>query len=133
MSGRHHQSHGLLQAFLRDVFAESISVGAINRLRREVKAALAAPVSEAKAYLQQPPVIGSDETGFTQHNGEGNNLQRKRDWLWVLVSPLVTVFDIALSRSQLTAQQLMVRPLAVVTADRYGAYNWLPVEQSQVC
>ena len=78
-------------------------------------------------------MIGSDETGFTQHNGEGNNLQGKRDWLWVLVSPLVTVFDIALSRSQLTAQQLMVRPLAVVTADRYGAYNWLPVEQSQVC
>ena len=114
LSGRHHQSHGLLQALLRDVFEVSISVGAINRLRREVNEALATPVSAAKAYLQRQAVIGSDETGLTQHNGDGANPHAKRGWLWVLVSPLVCVFEIVLSRSQATAKQVIGAAFRVI-------------------
>lgn len=134
LSGRHHQSHGLLQALLSDLFGVSISVGAINRLRREVNEALAAPVTEAKGYVQRQDVIGSDETGFSQHNGDGHNPEAKRGWLWVLVSPLVCIFEIALSRSQATAKELIGEAFSgIVTSDRYGAYNWLPVRQRQVC
>lgn len=134
LSGRHYQSHQLVQVLLRDLFGVSISVGGINRVRREVNAALAAPVAVAKAYVQQQRVLGSDETGFAQHNGDGHNSAAKRGWLWVLVTPLVSVFEVALSRSQAIAQQLIGETFAgIVTSDRYGAYNWLAVEQRQVC
>ena len=134
LSGRHHQSHGLVQALLCDLFGVSLSVGSINRLRQEVSEALAATVGEAKRYVQTQAVIGSDETGFPQHNGDGNNPQAKRGWLWVVVSPLVCFFEIALSRSQATAKQILgVEGRAIVTSDRYGAYTWLPVTQRQVC
>lgn len=112
----------------------SISVGAINRWRREVNQALAAPVAEAKAFVQRQTAIGSDETGFRQHNGDGNNAAAKRGWLWVLVYPLVCVFQIALLRSQATAQQLIGEAFSgIVISDRYGAYTWLPVAHRQVC
>lgn len=134
LSGRHHQSHQLVQALLCDLFGMFLSIGSINRLRQEVSAALATPVAEAKAYVQQQDVVGSDETGFPQHNGDGNNPQAKRGWLWVLVSPLVYCFEIALSRSQATAKQFIGAAFTgIVTSDRYSAYNWLPLTQRQVC
>lgn len=134
LSGRHHQSHGQVQALLGDFFGVSLSIGSINRLRQEINEALVAPVEAAKAYLQRQAIIGSDETGFPQYNGDGTNPQAKRGWLWVLVSPLVCCFDIALSRSQATAQQLIGTAFTgIVTSDRYGAYNWLAVTQRQVC
>ena len=53
------------------------------------------------------PVVNCDETGFAQGNQDGGNPQHRRGWLWVLVTPLVSVFAIVLSRSQATAQQLL--------------------------
>lgn len=134
LSAHHHQSHGLVQELLREVFGVVISIGGINRLRQELNEALAMSIEQVKIYVQSQKMMNSDETGFSQHNGDGTNPENRRGWLWVLVTPMVSLFEIVLSRSQETAKRLIGNGFTgIVTSDRYGAYNWLPVEQRQIC
>jgi hypothetical protein len=42
--------------------------------------------------------MSCNETGYRQQNKDGNNPDDKKAWIWVLVTPLVSVFTIALSR-----------------------------------
>lgn len=134
LSAHHHQSHGLVQELLREVFGVVISIGGINRLRQELNEAVEASVEQAKIYVQSQEAMNSDETGYMQHNGDGKNPSKRRGWLWGLVTPLVSFFEIVLSRSQETAKSLIGSSFkGIVTSDRYGAYNWLPLEQRQIC
>lgn len=134
LSAHHHQSHRLVQELLREVFGVVISTGGINRLRQELNEAVALSVDQAKTYVQGQEAMNSDETSYKQHNGDGKNPSQKRGWLWGLVTPLVSFFEIVLSRTQETATSLIGREFkGIVTSDRYGAYNWLPLEQRQIC
>jgi len=92
---------------MSDLFGVKMSLGTVNRLRREGSEAVSEPVEEAKAYIQSAPIVGADETGFGQGNTDGNNPQNKRAWLWVAVTPLVSFFQVMLSRSTAAAQYLL--------------------------
>lgn len=97
----------------------------VNRLRRELSAALAEPVIAAHEYVQAAVVKHSDETGFRQGNSDGQNPTGKRGWLWVIVTPLVSYFEVLLSRSQASAQQLLGEPASgVVVSDHCPSYSW---------
>jgi len=136
LRGYHQQSHQKVKAFLREVLGLSMSTGQINRLSREVSQGLETCVQEAQAYVQQEAVVGSDETGFPQRNGDGNNPKKAKGWLWVVTSPVVVFFRISLSRSQTVAEALLggVREqMPIVISDRYGAYNWIPLKCRQIC
>lgn len=136
LRGYHQQSHQKVKAFLRDVLGLSMSTGQINRLSQEVSEALETCVQEAQAYVQQAAVVGSDETSFPQRNGDGNNPQKAKGWLWVVTSPAVVFFRITLSRSQAIAQELLgglQEKMPIVISDRYGAYNWIPLKFRQIC
>lgn len=134
LSAHHYQSHGLVQDLLREVFGVVISIGGINRLRQELNEAVGASVEQAKIYVQSQEAMNSDETGYVQHNGDGKNPNNRKAWLWGLVTPLVSLFEIALSRSQEMAKSLIGSGFkGIVTSDRYGAYNWLPLAQRQIC
>jgi hypothetical protein len=134
LSAHHHQSHRLVQELLKEVFGVVISTGGINRLRQELSEAVAPSVEAAKIYVQSQESMNSDETSYKQHNGDGKNPSQKKGWLWGLVTPLVSWFEIVLSRTQETAKRLIGKDFkGVVTSDRYGAYNWLPLEQRQIC
>ncbi len=89
---------------MSDLFGVKMSLGTVNRLRREGSEAVSEPVEEAKAYIQSAPIVGADETGFGQGNTDGQNCQQKRAWLWVAVTPLVSFFPVMLSRSTAAAQ-----------------------------
>jgi hypothetical protein len=111
-----------------------ISTGSINRLRQEMSAALAHPVRQALEHVQQAGVLHSDETSFQQGNGDGANGDGKRAWIWVLVTPLVSVFTVWLSRSQTVAKALIGETYGgIVVSDRYSSYGWIPMAQRQVC
>ncbi len=134
MSGEYRQSHRQVQGILREGFGIELSRGSINRMRQEVSEAVAAAVKEAQEYVQQQPVVHCDETGFAQGNQDGQNPNHRRGWLWVLVSPLVSVFVVALSRSQATAKQLIGATFGgVLVSDRASCYPWLDPSQRQVC
>ena len=55
-------------------------------------------------------------------------------WLWSIVTRSVTVFVLALSRSAQVVRGL-IDPSAgqVITTDRYKGYDWLPLDQRQIC
>lgn len=134
LSGVYRQSHQMVKSLLKDVFGIKISVGSINHLRQEVSDALADPVISAQHYVQQQAQINIDETSFPQKNADGGNPQSKKGWLWVMVTPSVSYFEVSLSRSQAVAKQLLGECVsAIIGSDRYSAYNWLALEQRQVC
>ncbi len=132
LSGEHHQSYRMVKSLLATLFGVELSRGSINRLRNQVSEALAVPVEQAHQYVQAQAFVHSDETGFSQGNGDGLNPSRTKGWLWVLVTPCVKVFSVVLSRSQATAKALIGEAFkGILISDRYNAYNWLDVMHRQ--
>jgi len=134
LSGEYRQSHRMVVRLLSELFKIQISVGSVGRLRQEISDAVAAPVEAAHHYVQQQAVVGMDETSLPQGNADGKNAQGKRGWLWVMVTPLVCYFQVALSRSQATAQALLGTDFAgILNSDRYSGYTWFNLQGRQLC
>ncbi|MEG4812789.1 IS66 family transposase [Microcoleus sp. F8-D3] len=134
LSGLYRNSHRMVQNALADLFGISISLGTVNKLRLEASNAVADCVDEAKAYIQQQEVVAADETSFNQANIDGSNPQHRQAWLWVAVTPLVTFFEIALTRCTMAAKNLLGENFSgILTSDRHGAYNWVDIEHRQLC
>jgi hypothetical protein len=124
----------MVQSLLSVLFGLELSRSGIYRLRTQVSEAVSAPVDAAHDYVQSQASVHSDETGFPQRNRDGSNPQGRKGWLWVLCAPLVSIFWVSLNRSQQAAKDLIGEGFTgIVHSDRYGAYNWLPVHQRQVC
>jgi len=134
LSGVYRNSHRMVQSAASELFGISMSLGTVNRLRQEANDAIANCVDEAKLYVQQQPIVGADETGFNQGNIDGCNPQGRQAWLWVAVTPLVTFFEIALTRCTQAAQNLLGENFAgILNSDRHGAYNWVDLVRRQLC
>ncbi len=134
LSGAYRHSERMVQIALADLFGVRLCLGSVNRLRQEASAAVATPVTEAQEYVQQQPVVGADETGFTQGNADRSNPKGRKAWLWVAVTPLVTFFQVCLSRSQAAAQTLLGEAFTgILTSDRHGGYNWIDLYRRQLC
>ena len=134
MSGMYRHSHRMVVSAMSDLFGLRISLGSVNRLRREASEAVSIPVASAQVYVQSQPIVGADETGFGQGNADGQNPQNKRAWLWVAVTPWVSFFQVILARSTAAAQSLLGQNFrGLLNSDRYRAYNWLDVSQRQLC
>ena len=134
LSGMYRHSQRMVQQAMLDLFGIPMSLGSVNNLRHQGSEAVAEPVETAKKYVQQQPVVGSDETGFPQGNVDGKNPDNRKGWLWVVVTPLVTVFQVFLSRSQQSAQALLGEAFGGnLISDRHSAYNWIALVCRQVC
>jgi hypothetical protein len=133
-SVEYRQSHRQVQGMLREGFGIELSRGSISRVRQEVSQAVAPAVAQAEDYVQQQAVVHSDETSFAQGNRDGNNPEQRRGWLWVLVTPAVSVFVVTLSRSQATAKRLLTQEFGgILVSDRHSSYGWVETTQRQVC
>lgn len=134
LSGPYRQSYRQVSGLMSELFGVHLSRGCIGRIRSEISEAVSEPVSAAQAYVQSQPVLHSDETGFVQGNRDGHNPHRKKGWLWVLTTPLVSFFSVALSRSQETAKDLIGEAYTgIVISDRCSAYTWIELSHWQVC
>ncbi|MEH2449382.1 MAG: transposase, partial [Nostoc sp.] len=98
LSGLYRHSTRMVQSAMQDIFGITMSLGTVNKLRFEASLAVESAVEEAKIYVQNSRVVGADETSFAQGNVDGCNSKKSQAWLWVAVTPLVTFFQIALSR-----------------------------------
>ena len=124
----------MVQNAMGDVFGIPMSLGTVNKLKLEASGALEEIVEVAKIYVQNSPVVGADETHFNQGNVDGCNSSKKQGWLWVAVTPLVAIFEIALSRGSEVAKNLLGEDFSgILNSDRYAAYNWVNLEQRQLC
>jgi transposase len=107
LSGPYRQSERQTQQALCDFYQVEVALGTINALRQEVSQAVAEPVTEAAEFAQAQEVAHADETGWAQGNSDGNDPQRRKAWLWVVVTSWVTVFQVHLSRGQAAAKELL--------------------------
>jgi transposase len=133
LSSEYRQSYRQVEKLLKELCGVELSRGTIGRARAEINAAVELATISAQEYVQQQPVVNVDETGFKQYNGDGQNPGKKRGWLWVVVTPLVSFFTVALSRSQATAQAILGNYTGLVGSDRCPSYGWLENDHRQVC
>ena len=105
-----------IRQLAHDLFGLPISTGMIAKLERSTADALAQPMAELEEAYVRTQHANVDETSWreTMHKA----------WLWVVVTPLVTVFHIAATRSGKVAGELLGSAYRqVVTSDRWKAYN----------
>jgi transposase len=125
-TGAYHVSKRTTQSVMADLFGVSVSLGTVAQLEQATALALAAPVADARAYVQAQPVAYLDETGWR----EG----QQRAWLWTAVTAWVTVFVVRLSRSAKGVQELVGECVwGYLVTDRWSAYTYYPSWRRQVC
>ncbi len=134
MSGVYRHSHRMIENAMSDFFGVKMSLGTVNRMRKEASAALSSMVDEAKCYIQSAENVCADETGFQQGNSDGKNPEKKKAWLWVAVTSLISFFQVTLSRSTESAMDLLGENFGgFLSSDRYASYNWVDINRRQLC
>jgi transposase len=104
-----------IRQLAHDLFGLSISTGMIAKLERSTAEALEQPVAELQVYVRTQHA-NIDETSWRE--------AMHKAWLWVVVTPLVTVFHIAATRCGKVARELLGSAYRqVVTSDRWTSYN----------
>ena len=125
-TGRFRLSKRLVQELLEDVLGVGLGLGSVSNLEQVVSRALAAPVDEARAYVQTQPAVHQDETGWWQKHA--------RAWLWVASTAAVAVFLIVKSRGKAVAQAMLGEDFqGTLVSDRWCAYNWVHALKRQFC
>jgi transposase len=126
LTGRIGASQREVQEILATLCQTDVSVGSIATLERAVSAALAAPVAAAERYVQRQPVRNADETSWRE--------KTKRLWLWISVTPLVTIFRLLKTRGAAGAKELLGAEVwGTIGTDHYAGYHWLEPRQRQLC
>ena len=93
-----------------------MSVGSITALERAVSTALATPVAEAQKYVQRQPMRNVDETRWRE--------KTKRLWVWISVTPLVTIFRLLKTRGTKGAKELVGAEVwGTIGTDHYAGYH----------
>ena len=126
LTGRIGASQREVQDLLATLYQMEVSVGGIGALEQAVSAALAAPVIEAQRYVQRQPVRNADETSWREKG--------KRRWLWISVTPLVTICRLLQTRGAVGAKALLGEVVwGIIGTDHYAGYHWLDPHQRQLC
>jgi transposase len=126
LTGRIGASQREVQDILATVCHTEVSVGSVGALEQAVSAALAKPVAAAATYVQRQPVRNADETSWREKS--------KRVWLWISVTPLVTIFRVLKSRGAAAAKELLGEDVwGTIGTDRYAGYHWIDPRQRQLC
>ena len=126
LTGRIGASQREVQDIFATLYQTEVSVGGIGALEKAVSAALAAPVVEAERYVQRQPVRNADETSWRE--------KTQRRWLWISVTPLVTIFRLLKTRGAAGAKELLGEVVwGIIGTDHYAGYHWLDPRQRQLC
>lgn len=143
LTGQYHLAKRAVATLLRDVYGLPVSASSVCTVEQAMSAALDAPVAAVLAAVQQAPVKHLDESGWPQRHdpdpGQPEMTPLQRGWLWSATTPDATVYLIRRSRAQKIAKELLGVDAdataydAIVVTDRHGAYNWLPLENRQLC
>lgn len=125
LTGAYRLSKRKVVTLMQDLFHIEMALGSVSASEQFVSEALAEPVREAQSYVQEQPVANADETSWWQTN--------KKTWLWVLVTPLVTVFLIHLRRGHVAARALLGKFHGILCTDRWVGYSFWPLGMRQFC
>ena len=126
LTGRIGASQREVHEIFATLYQTAVSVGSVGALEQAVSAALATPVAEAQPYVQRQPVRNADETSWREKG--------KRRWLWISVTPLVTIFRLLRTRGAVGAKELLGEVVwGIIGTDHYAGYHWIDPCQRQLC
>jgi transposase len=126
LTGRLGVSQREVQEILATLCQTDVSVGSIATLEQAVSTALATPVAEAATYVQRQPVRNADETSWRE--------KTKRLWLWISVTPVVTIFRLLKTRGAAGAKELLGEQVwGIIGTDHYAGYHWIDPRQRHLC
>ncbi len=126
LRGELRQSVRQTSSVMTQVLHVPMSTGAVAKAQEQVSRALAAPCEEALAHAQDSDRAYADETGWRQ--------DKKKAWLWVVVTALVTVFLVRTNRAAKSAQALLGASFGgILITDRWASYNWVEGARRQLC
>ncbi|OGV61353.1 MAG: hypothetical protein A3K18_07270 [Lentisphaerae bacterium RIFOXYA12_64_32] len=125
-TAKYRLSKRAVRELLSDFLGVELCLGSVANVEQQVSKALADPVVEAREHIHQSTGVNADETSWRE--------DKKKAWLWVAASSMVTVFVIATSRGAKVAKELLGETFSgVLTTDRWSGYNWVDVVRRQIC
>jgi transposase len=107
------------------LFGARISSGTIDAIIARVGDALREPCEDMLKRVRSARAVNMDETGWRLRGG-----QRA---LWGMFTERHAILQITASRHDDHARNLLGSSGAIVTSDRWWAYNHLPVKRRQIC
>lgn len=110
---------------MRELFGARISTGSVDAILARTADALELPYQELGRALRRAGRVNVDETGW--------RLQGRRRTLWGAFTDRVAVYRIAADRHEDRVRELLGSSTAIVTSDRWWAYNHLPLARRQIC
>jgi transposase len=126
LTGRYRLSRREAKGLLWDIFSVKLSLGALSSLEEDTSCALETVVEEVGEAVRQTDAVNMDETGWKE---EGS-----RAWLWTGVTPKLSLFKIAPTRSGAVVEAILGQDYGgVVGTDRYSAYSRIPLAQRAIC
>ena len=108
-----------------ELFGARISTGTIDAILARTADALADPYDDLLARVRAAGVVNMDETGW--------RLKGAPRTLWGAFTDRHAVLKVTDSRHEDHAREILGQSTAVITSDRWWAYNYLPVARRQVC
>jgi transposase len=126
LAGVYRLSRRQIVELLGEMFATTISVGAVDNSIMRISRVLADPWRELRDAVRKAQAVHADETSW--------RLRGDSSWLWVAASTLMACYRIDPTRSQAAAKELLGEDFgSFVITDRYAGYHWLDVLQHQLC
>ena len=125
LTGSLHASKRTAAAAMQDLFGVPMSTGAVTACEAAVSTAVAGAVDQAQHFMERQPSANVDETSWRQG--------RKRAWLWVASTALVTVFLITVKRSREASYRLLGTFAGIMGSDRFSAYDDRDPQRRQLC
>jgi transposase len=126
MAGVYRLSRRQIVELLGEMFATTISVGAVDASIMRMSCVLADPWRELRDAVRKAQAVHADETSW--------RLRGETNWLWVAASALMACYRIDPFRSQAAAKELLGEDFgSFIITDRYAGYHWLDVLQQQLC
>jgi transposase len=107
------------------LFGSRVSSGTVDAILARVGDALADPYADLLDRVRAAPHLNMDETGW--------RLKGAQRALWGAFTDRHAVLAVAPDRSEDHARDLLGDTTAIVTSDRWWAYNHLPLARRQVC
>jgi transposase len=125
LSVRNRVSRRDVVELVEQLFHARISTGTVDAILARAGDALELPYNDLLDQVRRSGALHIDETGW--------RLQGKKRTLWGAFTDRHAVLHVAENRHEDHARELLGDSTAVVTSDRWWAYNHLPVARRQVC
>ena len=107
------------------LFSSRISTGTVDAILARTADALAVPSEDLLERVRSAGAVNMDETGWRLRGG-----QRA---IWGMFTERHAIVQITASRHDDHAKHLLGASGAIVTSDRWWAYNHLPIRRRQLC